>query len=565
MNIAQPIRGYIDKMTSEVTGLKVLLLDDETSGMVSMVYTQSEIIAKEVYLIEGIGKFDDRQEMPHLKCLTYLRPTEENISLLCRELRKPNYGEYHLFFTNIIPRDFLQRLAESDEREVVKRCEEYFGDVFVVNTDAYTVRTAPTAIGERVTQGLLSSLLALKRKPTAVRYQKNSGSCQSIANAVSKVMQVESELFHFTHGSCTLLIVDRWEDAVTPLLSPWTYQAMLHEYLTIDRNRVVVDKSENMRQKIEAGEKKIEDNEFIFSPSQDSFFQRHMYVNWGELCTAIKDLVDTFQATCNLKELKSTGSLADLKALMQQLPETRKLGSTVSKHVTTVGEIGDQLRKRGLFNIGQLEQDIACNSNHSDHWRQLVDLINNFGAKQAGIQAEDVLRVSMLYFLRYEKNQNCNFGRLKDLLSSNGVPAALLERLTALRDRCGADKRQSTSLLFPSENNIFKIVMGAVKGMDSETSVYTQHEPLLKKLITATSKGALPGDLYPSTEKSVNVNDKVREVIVFVVGGATYAEAAAVYQMNNPEASKGGPPPPDVKVVLGTTEMINIEQFMKML
>jgi vacuolar protein sorting-associated protein 45 len=37
-----------------------------------------------------------------------------------------------------------------------------------------------------------------------------------------------------------LLIFDRKEDPVTPLLNQWTYQAMIHELLTIYNNRVKI-------------------------------------------------------------------------------------------------------------------------------------------------------------------------------------------------------------------------------------------------------------------------------------------------------------------------------------
>jgi len=37
---------------------------------------------------------------------------------------------------------------------------------------------------------------------------------------------------------CLLLITDRREDPITPLLSQWTYQAMLHELIGINENRV---------------------------------------------------------------------------------------------------------------------------------------------------------------------------------------------------------------------------------------------------------------------------------------------------------------------------------------
>ena len=35
-----------------------------------------------------------------------------------------------------------------------------------------------------------------------------------------------------------MLLVDRRDDPVTPLLSQWTFQAMVHELIGIDANRV---------------------------------------------------------------------------------------------------------------------------------------------------------------------------------------------------------------------------------------------------------------------------------------------------------------------------------------
>lgn len=37
-------------------------------------------------------------------------------------------------------------------------------------------------------------------------------------------------VYHF-NKKCTVLVLDRCSDAVTPLLTPWTYGAMLHEFL----------------------------------------------------------------------------------------------------------------------------------------------------------------------------------------------------------------------------------------------------------------------------------------------------------------------------------------------
>jgi len=53
-------------------------------------------------------------------------------------------------------------------------------------------------------------------------------------------MQTESALFDFrpTQVPPLLLILDRRNDPVTPLLSQWTYQAMVHELLNIQNGRV---------------------------------------------------------------------------------------------------------------------------------------------------------------------------------------------------------------------------------------------------------------------------------------------------------------------------------------
>lgn len=72
-------------------------------GVVSMVYTQSQILQKEVYLLERID-VKNRELMAHLKAVCFLRPTAENIKLLVDELQEPKYGEYHLCtLQNLLP------------------------------------------------------------------------------------------------------------------------------------------------------------------------------------------------------------------------------------------------------------------------------------------------------------------------------------------------------------------------------------------------------------------------------------------------------------------------------
>ena len=118
MNVLLAVRMYISKMIQESgPGMKVLLMDRETVsinilfkqiyiiflffhclqiGIVSVAYAQSEILQKEVYLFEQIDKSGNGPVMKHLKCVVFLRPSQENVQLLSSELKSPRYGVYYI-------------------------------------------------------------------------------------------------------------------------------------------------------------------------------------------------------------------------------------------------------------------------------------------------------------------------------------------------------------------------------------------------------------------------------------------------------------------------------------
>lgn len=83
------------KLQMSVIFQHFVLFSFQTS-IVSMVFSQSEILQKEVYLFERIDSHSKWDNMKHMKCIVFVRPTSENISLLSRELRYPKYGVYFI-------------------------------------------------------------------------------------------------------------------------------------------------------------------------------------------------------------------------------------------------------------------------------------------------------------------------------------------------------------------------------------------------------------------------------------------------------------------------------------
>ncbi len=69
MDLTAVLRSYVERMLKEVPGMKVLLLDPETTKVVSAVYSQSEILEHEVYLVERLDA-DRGEQLFHMKVLS---------------------------------------------------------------------------------------------------------------------------------------------------------------------------------------------------------------------------------------------------------------------------------------------------------------------------------------------------------------------------------------------------------------------------------------------------------------------------------------------------------------
>ena len=66
-----------------------------------MVYAQSEILQKEIFLFERVDVLAQKP-LKHLTAICLLRPTEENVQTLIRELRQPKYYKYFICMYSMI-------------------------------------------------------------------------------------------------------------------------------------------------------------------------------------------------------------------------------------------------------------------------------------------------------------------------------------------------------------------------------------------------------------------------------------------------------------------------------
>lgn len=87
-----------------------------------MASTTSALLSHEVYLTDRLDN-PNRERMAHLKCICFLRPTPDSLRALEEELRSPRYSAYWLYFSNVLKKSAIERLAEADEGELVREVQ----------------------------------------------------------------------------------------------------------------------------------------------------------------------------------------------------------------------------------------------------------------------------------------------------------------------------------------------------------------------------------------------------------------------------------------------------------
>lgn len=566
------IRSYIDRIVNgdeHCRGMKVLLLDGSTTHIVSCVYSQTEILEKEVYLVsrlEDIQKHSDNQtpQQPtsHLKAVCFLRPTDANIGLMGQELSKPRFAEYHLFFSSILTSGQLRVLAEHDVHEKVKRVQELYGDFIPINEDLLSIQSPNTlamtvAAGtswapkyaqlyDRNLQGLQGMLLALKRQPSAIRYAGHSPCAEELAKDLHDTIE-QDEIFRFRksrRGGLHVLVLDRRDDPVTPLLSQWTYQAMVHELLGLNNHRVILKGAPNIPPDLE---------EVVLSATQDAFFRENRHKNFGELGEEIQRLMQDYQKQTAQHNTGNLNSLEEMQAFMEKFPDLRARSHTVSKHVAIMGELARLVDICSLMDVSQFEQELACSDDQNSHWRELMQKLQS-----ESIKIPDKLRLGLLFALRYEQSGNIHM--LQSAMNKGGVPADMVDLVNVML-RYGGTKSRGPGLYGEHHNLMKKMTKHFITSVQGVQNVYAQHIPLLMDTIQSALRGKLHPQTHPfvpgSTEAGMQPEMAIpEEILVYMVGGVTYEEGTKVSEFN--AANQGR-----CRVVLAGSTVHNSTSFLE--
>ena len=553
-NLHEISGNYIESMISNVKDMKAIIFDNETQVIFSLEFSKSLALKQEIFLFESIDKIQTEQKL-NLNGIFFIRPTLENLEQLKRILQSSNFKEINLFFTNQITDDYLQKLAQYDINMQVKNVQEIYLDYYIINSNVFHLNIEScicnldmnpiekwnqydVRMNERIYQGLISACLSNRMKPI-IKSVRGSDICVNLGKKLAKFF--DDNYDNFIRKECgsnfngILLLYDRKEDPISPLINQWTYQAQLHEILGIKNNVIELKKGNDIKDKPE--KYVISDVESI-----DKFYSKYKFADYGTVANAVQQEADKLKSDNDM--LNKESSIEELRKIIDQLPEKKKESMAITKHYKLFYSISEYVTKHKLMDLSKIEQDISVNDNKKDQFNQIVQIISD-----PKVQHLDKCKLYLLYMLRYENDSSVS--NLKHIMIENKLGDwvsygdALLKY--AGKERRKLDCFQDKDILSKGK----KFFMNAF-GQGNENA-FMQHISYLNGIVERLLKGR------SRENETININcnsmnePKVNNLIVFVFGGITFEETRDLTLLGNQLG---------VNIVCGGTNIINSKSFL---
>ncbi|KAH0479102.1 MAG: uncharacterized protein KVP18_000974 [Porospora cf. gigantea A] len=495
--------------------------------MLSVAVPFSELLMLEVYSAESLAALEATQTpegsteplYKNLDAVVLITPTASSILQVAKELKHPQFRKYHILFTGPVSQSQIERLARCDVQQLVTnigyghvdflplapRLASLQVDSFapLLHTRVADWQAAEYSAVSRVVEGIVAlSAAHFDAERPAVRFVAGSSASEAIAAQLSQryASVTGTGLTSVTSKPATILLLDRREDPVTPLLNQWTYHAMVNELLDVEDNKVTDPDGQS----------------YHISRTDDEFFAEHALSDFGKIGDAITQKVDQYKD-------KSQGQLKtvdDVRNFMEHLPQFKENAGTIVKHVAIIHALNRLVDQRQLLQVSEVEQEIASSENRAEQLKRVRDLL------ESDVPAFEKFRVVLLFFLRYEPD-SVVARELEDGLRAVGVEDDQIKLIAALMDFAGSARRSHD--LFRRKDIFGAAKNRVVRQIQGVANVYTQHRSFLHSLLSRLLRKGISADELQFT--GPGCDGPCGKLLVVVLGGATLEESRDVEQL----------------------------------
>lgn len=377
-----------------------------------------------------------RQPIPDVPAVYFVEPTQDNIARIGVDSAKGFYASLWVNFTNSIPRDLLESLAErigsttnpSPLAGRIARVYDMYAsfqsledNMFHLNLPgSYAALNAATASDSEV-EAIIASIVdrlfcvSVTLGVAPVIRAQRGGPAMHVARKLEQRIRehlissnnVFADTLSFSAAPLDrplLVIVDRSIDISVMLHHTWTYQALAHDTLGMKLNRVTVPVGNDNNVMTEARQR-------VFDlDKKDQFWAENAGLPFPMVADAVENSLQAYQkevadlnrsagtigedpidpATATLKEGANTNKFAKV---ISSIPRLSKKKRTIDLHTNIATAILDQIKDRGLDGFFQVEEELLMRPSSFDVERILALIRTTKGTP------DDKMRLFLVYYL----------------------------------------------------------------------------------------------------------------------------------------------------------------------
>uniref|UniRef100_A0A3Q3WY04 Uncharacterized protein n=1 Tax=Mola mola TaxID=94237 RepID=A0A3Q3WY04_MOLML len=359
------------------------------------------------------------------------------------------------------------------------------------------------------------------------------------------------------------VLADRNVDMATPLHHTWTYQALIHDVLDFQLNRVVLEEGVGAEPSPSGARPKKKDIKTYDLTAADKFWQKHKGSPFPEVAESVQEELDTYRAQEDeVKRLKSIMGLegedegaismlsdntAKLTSAVSSLPELLEKKRLIDLHTNVATAVLDHIKSRKLDVYFEYEEKLMSKSTLD---KSLLDIISD---PDAGTP-EDKMRLFLIYYITAQQvPSESDLEQYKTALLETGLcfscefsaPAGVLQLFSRVMNTGSQFVMEGVKNLVLKQHNLpVTRILDNLMEMKSnpETDDYRYFDPKMLR----GSESSIPRNKNP-----------FQEAIVFVVGGGNYIEYQNLVDYTKVKQGK--------KVIYGCSELFNATQFIRQL
>eukprot|EP00584_Thalassiosira_punctigera_P003108 CAMPEP_0172539874 /NCGR_PEP_ID=MMETSP1067-20121228/10987_1 /TAXON_ID=265564 ORGANISM="Thalassiosira punctigera, Strain Tpunct2005C2" /NCGR_SAMPLE_ID=MMETSP1067 /ASSEMBLY_ACC=CAM_ASM_000444 /LENGTH=681 /DNA_ID=CAMNT_0013325625 /DNA_START=130 /DNA_END=2175 /DNA_ORIENTATION=- len=513
----------------------VLVVDPESLRVISSSIGMYNLMEQHVSIVEHLMK--KRAPFRDQAVLYFVEPDEKSVARIVEDWtpskgkKGPLYGDaVFLYFLGRLPdkifgmikncKELVKRvkvLKEVNLDFLTKEAYAYHFDMKAASmySDLYVSKSVDVSpLQDRMISKLVTVCATLNEYPH-VRFPARNPLCVSLANLFQQKMNefvganstwwYNGDGVHPNSERATMLIMDRKDDCLSPLIHEFTYEAMVNDLLPIDDDRITYD-SVNAGTAKEGSEETTTKMDALLNDNDEVWVElrgKHIADVIQKLSQKIRDIVDSSTGSALNNSAKGSGkalSINQMAKALKAIPEYREIMSKLSQHMQIAHQCMDKFNKQGLLDLSDLEQTLATGQTDEGRSPKLKEMLGQV-VEEFRKQDDSRMRLRLLAIVIVSQRGLASESDLQKLIHEANLSKQELAIIHNL-EKMGCTLVQEAATGKMAKLRDRRVTSYGREGSSSSesTSEYSssRYVPLLKSVMEEAASGNLSVDEYPS-------------------------------------------------------------------